>query len=190
MNGGKLLKKLYSSNPTVSSAIEKAIRDWPFGYAEQTPIPLDNNSKDYWYIEIKDQGSHNDEHVVIDAYLHMRCGFSHFDLDSADMGVWLSSGSRFKKLVVQSKKRELPYELWQTLCSICKPHAKNDEEIQTVILTIVGKLITLSEVSLYMSIADHFPFDLILNTSLFDDDSFENYISLHCAFNSTTKTVV
>lgn len=185
MNKGQCYKLFYSSDPTVLRLIDQAISTWPLGFCKQINS-LTNNQDENWVIEIEKQDDQKSVEAIIDAYMHIRCGISYFDLDRADMERWLSSSNRFRTITVQGKPKELAYELWNSVCKTIDIERQRGFDIETVLLTVSGKMLSLEEVNLYSSIIKSFGFNVIINTNLFKDNTINNEINLHLSLNKVT----
>ncbi|WP_371376788.1 hypothetical protein [Thalassotalea aquiviva] len=186
MHKGQHLKLLFSKDMTTFKFIEEAISDWQYGFASRAS-PEQLKSQSGWFIEIPEQKTESSTKAVIDAYLHIRCGLSYFDLDEADMQHWLDSGSQFEVLTVFAEHRELAYQLWKTLSEAVTQKQVANLRVSSVIMTITGKTMPLDEVSFYSSIVKEFGFDLIVNTNFYDDEALANHISLHLALNDIVQ---
>ncbi|OBT13449.1 hypothetical protein A9264_07225 [Vibrio sp. UCD-FRSSP16_10] len=184
-NMGKITKVFYSSNTKVASLVKEAISIWPYGYCEFTSsLPEDNGQNlDEWFVELTDRGSDSNNKTIIDAYLHLGCGFSFVDIYEPEMERWLASGDQFETLTITSTFKELGYEVYHAVARLKSELYDLNREIKALIITSVGKNISLVDHSLFSSIIQSNNIYGLANGCHLDN--VENaYIKLHIAIGS------
>jgi hypothetical protein len=193
MNKGKVLKQLYSSEPLVAQLIEDAIQKWEFGYCEHTNIfqSVQPEQDDKMFIEISSQNDTASTETVIDAIMHLLCGFTHICLDYTDMEYWLSHGKLFRTLTIEGRHKELPYELWMSLADSVNSHEKNGINVKGILITVIGNIdaINPKEIELYGVIAKGFGFEVLINNCLFDY-SIDTQLKVYLALQPQEKDVL
>src|SRR5690606_16543328 len=187
MNDGKLIKRFYSPDSAVAQLIEDAVRVWPHGYCEHA-TSYQSDSDGCWFIEIPPQRDSESTSSVIDAYMHVGCGFSYVCIDDQDIKSWLSNGSQFRVVTIQGGHKELAFNLWGVLQNTINTYKSHGLYVKGVILTIMGKEIPLDEIDLYVSMVQGFEVDIIPNTCFFfDDQEHDTWLKLHLALHSLEK---
>jgi hypothetical protein len=187
MNDGKLIKRMYSPDSAVAQLIEDAVQVWPYGYCEHA-ASYHPGSDEYWFIEISPQRDSESTRSVIDAYMHIGCGFSYVCIDDQDMNSWLSNGNQFRVVTIQGEHKELAFNLWEVLQNAINAYKGYGVYVKGIILTIMGQEIPLDEMDLYVSIVQSFDVDIIPNTCFFfDDHEHDTQMKLHLALQSIEK---
>ena len=187
MNDGKLIKKIYSPDSSVAQLIGDAVQVWPNGYCEHATA-YQSESDGCWFIEISPQRDSESTRSVISAYMHVGCGFSYFCVDGQDIESWLSNASQFRVVTIQGGHKELAFNLWEALRNTINSYKSHGLYVKGVILTIMGKEISLDEIDLYVSIVQGFGVDLIPNTSFFfGDQQHDTQLKLHLALQPLEK---
>lgn len=187
MNNGKLIKRFYSPDSAVAQLIEDAVQVWPHGYCEHA-TSYQSESDGCWFIEISPQRDSESTRSVIDAFMHIGCGFSYVCIDDQDIKSWLSNGSHFRVVTIQGGHTELAFNLWEVLKNTINAYEGHGFYVKGVILTIMGKEIPLDEIDLYVSIVQGFEVDIIPNTCLFfDDQEHGTWLKLHLALQPLEK---
>ncbi len=187
MNVGEQLKLMYSADPATKKAIKVAVKEWPFGYCEYTDTPNVNDESD-WLVTIDAQEDLESTKTIIDAYMHVRCGFSMFDIDEYDIRSWLANGQQFCSATVRGSYKELAHNLWGTIIEMTIQQQKRGMEIESILVTVVGKEISLDDIDLFLCVAGGAGKNTIGNTCLFADESMENYIQVHFSLAPEEKT--
>jgi hypothetical protein len=186
MNEGKVLKQLYSSDPQVAQLIENAVQKWIFGYCEHTTIYQSEQYEqdDKVFIEVSAQSDRASTETVIDAIMHIFCGFTLICLDYEDMECWLGHRNMFRTLTVKGKHKELPYEFWMALMDSISVHEKNGVEVKSVLITIIGNIDAIQhteEIGLYAAMVKGLGIDVLINNCLFNDESLDTQLKVHLA---------
>ena len=187
MNDGKLIKRMYSPDSAVAQLIEDAVQVWPFGYCEHA-TSYQSGSDECWFIEISPQRDSESTRSVIDAYMHVGCGFSYVCVDGQDIESWLSNASQFRVVTIQGGHKELAFNLWKVLQNNINVYKSHGLYVKGVILTIMGSGTPLDELYLYASIVQGFEMDVIPNTCFFfDDQEHDTQLKLHLALQTLEK---
>lgn len=184
MNDGKLIKRFYSPDSAVAQLIEDAVQVWPHGYCEHA-TSYQSESDGFWFIEISPQRDRESTRSVIDAYMHIGCGFSYVCVDGQDIESWLSNANQFRVVTIQGGHKELAFNLWEVLQNTVNAYNGHGVCVKSVILTIMGEEVPLDEIDLYVSIVQGFEVDVIPNTCFFfDDQEHGTWLKLHLALQS------
>ncbi|TKG25124.1 hypothetical protein FCV87_17105 [Vibrio breoganii] len=179
MNQGKINKKFHSPNNRVSDLITQAVSQWPHGYGEHTLLLAPSDEPNSWIIEIPEHFTNESTLILVDAYLHVGCGFSYFDNDSATMLEWQESGDNFEKIVIKAPRKELAHELWEKLSKVILEYNIANREVQSAMITIVGSSMPLDQVKFYSDITNSLGLNSFINTCFFEDSTEKNHIILH-----------
>ncbi|MFA0069828.1 hypothetical protein [Vibrio breoganii] len=187
-NNGKINKLLYSSSSRVNSLILEAISHWQHGYCELvTSLPkIDDEAWDKWFVQIPEKGNDKSIKTIIDAYLHLGCAFSYADISKAEIERWIDAGDNFQSLTLKAKFKELSYELYHAIDKLESELFQNGQEIKAMILTTIGKHISIADYSLFATIVnskDNFS----LTNGCHLDGSQEMYLKLHVATGPKTR---
>lgn len=163
MNNGELWKSFYSNDEDVNALIEKAIKNWPYGYCKSGKQPDD---VDCLNIEIKPFNDIESTASVIDAYMHLMCGFSIVCVDYDDMKGWVSSGDIFRQIEICGDPKKLAHECWHALIKEKVLCEQNGLEISGIFMTVLGVILTLENFELYCVLGQNFADLFIPNTCL------------------------
>ncbi|OBT07871.1 hypothetical protein A9264_05220 [Vibrio sp. UCD-FRSSP16_10] len=184
MNDGNIKKIFCSPNKHASELIAKAISQWPYGYSEHASL-IPSDETDDWVIELPEQLADKNLLTIINAYLHVGCGFSYFDNDSTTMLEWQKSGDEFDMLIIKAPRKELAFELWKELSNVVLNHNAANQVEQSTMMTIVGSSMSLDEVIFYRDIIKSLGFNPFINTCFVENTTETNHIVLHIS--STQK---
>ena len=184
MNLGGLKKAIYSTTPSVMALVVKSTQEWPHGFSRYVTNPEDV-ADDEWFVEIENHSEIQSVMSVIDAYMHIGTGISCVDIDDQEIKYWLSCGSSYHTMPIKAPQKELPYELWKTLLDYQQVLEHERKKIKCIILTVMGKVVPLDEISFYSAIVSHLNIDLLLNNCFFEYED-TTYLRLHM----TLRTVI
>ncbi len=185
-NYGKVTKFFYSKHERVTTLAQEAIQLWQYGYGktiEPYPKASDDNCWNKWFVELIDLGSDESNKTIIDAYLHLGCGFSYVDFFQSDIDQWIEAGDEFQTLTIVGKFKELSYDLYHAIETLRKELYDLNREIRGIIFTSVGKQISCEDFGLFNAIIRSTGVYSLVNGCHFDSD--ENvYVKLHVATGS------
>lgn len=177
------VKYFDSTDPEVLALIKNSISEWPYGYCKlYNPEDIDT-----WAIDIEPQKNLESTKVVIDAFIHAQCERSMFGMDLVDMYHWFESGNEFAKLSTQAPNKTLPYEFHVILTQF-KSQLEN-KEIKCVVLTLLGKHMSLSECEIYLLLLSNLKCRVIVNTLFIDDYPNDTQVILHIALDEKKSDV-
>ncbi|PML07190.1 hypothetical protein BCT86_09940 [Vibrio breoganii] len=180
MNSGKIYKLFHTADIRTANLIDVAISHWPYGYAERIDS-LEGKSSDALVIEIPELNCTSNLETIINAHLHINCGFSYFDNDTATVQEWIKHGTDFATIKVDAPRKELAFELWWQLSEhMAELEAKGHQESATI-FNVVGQYLSLDELAFYSNIAKSLCSNLIVNTCLVEDQSHPLHFTLHIA---------
>jgi hypothetical protein len=181
MNEGKLLKQLYSSDPHVEKLIKDTVNAWPYGYCEYIKLSQSQQRDDNWLIEVSAQNDEESTKCLIEAYMHLSCGFSLICCDSEDMKSWIGDCNIFRTIKVGSVSSDAVSEVQDRLTETINYFEKNGLSVFGVLLTVIGRMISLEDFALYASSVEKLGVSSCFNTCLFDDDNKNTDLLVHLA---------
>ncbi len=187
MNEGKLLKQLYSPESHVEKLIEEAVKAWPYGFCEFIKYEQLRQEEDSWPIEICSQHDEESTKTLIDAYMHICCGFSYICCDGGEIQSWIGDSDIFRTITISNKDRDFVSELGKALSRENDIYKDRGWGIKNILLTIRGKMISLDELELYGTTVQTLDIPTVLNMCLFNDDSLHTDIICYLALQPTTK---
>jgi len=185
MNEGKLLKQMYSSEPHVEKLIEDAVKAWPYGYCEYVKSSNLQQSDDNCLIEVFAQNDDESTTCLIEAYMHLFCGFSLICCDFGDMKSSMGNCNIFRSITVDNVSSENVNDIQDRLAERVSFYKESGLIVKGAFLTAVGREISFDDFALYLSVTEKLDISTCFNTCLFEDEK-STYLQIYLALEEIT----
>ncbi len=118
--------------------------------------------------------------------MHLGCGFSFADIFKPEIDEWIAAGEQYQSVIIASEFKSLSYELYHTINQLESRLYEKNEEIKAIMVTAIGKHISIADYSLFASIVKSQKFYSLANGCHFDEDT-TVYLKLHISTGPTTN---